>query len=136
MSFTYLRTGKRWFPMAPPADGERFAVEVRSEGDVLVFTLTGELDHDTAEPLRDSLTAAVDGGARRLLVDFSGLRFCDSTGLNVLLHSRLSLREEGGSIALAGLRPPVARMFRITGADGIFPVHPDVAHALAEPRHA
>ncbi|WP_030761820.1 STAS domain-containing protein [Streptomyces sp. NRRL F-2664] len=122
--------------MAPPADGDRFAVEVRSEGDILVLALTGELDHDTAEPLRAALTAGVEGGARRLLVDFSELRFCDSTGLNVLLHSRLAAREAGGTIELAGLRPPVARMFRITGADGIFAVHPDLAHALAEPRHA
>lgn len=122
--------------MASPPDGGRFAVDVRAVDDVVVLALSGELDHDTAEPLRAALDAALSGGARRLLVDFSGVRFCDSTGLNVLLHSRLAVREVGGRLELAGLRRPVARMFRITGADEIFPVHTDVAHALADPRHA
>ncbi|MEU6314500.1 STAS domain-containing protein [Streptomyces sp. NPDC047014] len=119
------------------SEGDRFAVDVRPVDDeVVVLALAGELDHDTAGPLRAALTAALTGGARRLLVDFTELRFCDSTGLNVLLHSRIEAQESGGSVALTGLRQPVARMFRITGADAIFPVYPDVAQALAEPRHA
>lgn len=105
-------------------------------GDVVVLVLTGELDHDTVEPLSAALGAVLTDGAPRLVVDFSELQFCDSTGLNVLLHSRLAVQEAGGSLELAGLRRPVARMFHITGADEIFRVYPDVAHALAEQRHA
>ncbi|MEU6211582.1 STAS domain-containing protein [Streptomyces sp. NPDC047023] len=123
--------------MTSSAEGDRFAVDVRPAGEgVVVLALAGELDHDTAEPLRAALTAAIGSGVHRLLVDFTELRFCDSTGLNVLLHSRLDVQAAGGSIALVGLRQPVARMFRITGADAIFPVYPEVAQALAEPRHA
>ncbi|MFD6972452.1 STAS domain-containing protein [Streptomyces sp. NPDC059979] len=118
--------------MVSPADGRRFTVDVRPMGDAVVLALAGELDHDTAEPLSAALGAALTDGVPRLVVDFSELLFCDSTGLNVLLHSRLAVQEAGGTLELAGLRRPVARMFRITGADEIFRVHPDVAHALAE----
>ncbi|MGP3689511.1 STAS domain-containing protein [Streptomyces sp. IBSNAI002] len=115
--------------MVPEADNERFTVAVQHVDGAVVIELAGELDHDTAQPLREALDAAVVRGGR-LLVDLTGLGFCDSTGLNVLLHSRLSALEAGGSVELAGLRGSVARMFRITGADGIFPVYADVAQAL------
>ncbi|MEU9026809.1 STAS domain-containing protein [Streptomyces sp. NPDC048383] len=113
-------------------DNGRFTVAVRAVDGAVVLTLAGELDHDTAAPLKDALeTAAASGG--RLLVDMAGLEFCDSTGLNALLHSRITVQEAGGTLELAGLGGPVARMFRITGADGVFPVHADVTRALEQP---
>ncbi|MFF3212919.1 STAS domain-containing protein [Streptomyces sp. NPDC002886] len=119
----------------PSANDDRLAVDVRPLGGATVLTLAGELDHDTAEPLRAALEAARAGGGRRLLIDLSRLAFCDSTGLNVLLHGRLTAREAGGSLELIGLHRPVARMFHVTGADGLFPQHPDVEAALASHRH-
>ncbi|WP_190344545.1 STAS domain-containing protein [Streptomyces venezuelae] len=99
-----------------------------------VLALSGELDHDTAAPLREVLEAVLgeagpDGG--RLLVDCARLRFCDSTGLNLLLRARQTAEDSGGVLELAGLQRPVARMFAITGADGVFTVHRDLAAAFA-----
>ena len=93
--------------MIPGADNERFSVAVQTVDGAVVLELSGELDHDTAQPLREALDAAVTQGGR-LVVDLSGLGFCDSTGLNVLLHSRLSAQEAGGSLELTGLRGSVA----------------------------
>ncbi|MEV0987957.1 STAS domain-containing protein [Streptomyces sp. NPDC049949] len=115
--------------------GERFTVEATSLPEATVLVTKGELDHDTAEPLRQALDSVWrDGG--RLLVDLSRLDFCDSTGLNLLLSGRLAVREAGGSLELIGLHPPVSRMFQITGADRLFPVHTDLDAALAHPRSA
>ncbi|MFD7031646.1 STAS domain-containing protein [Streptomyces sp. NPDC059917] len=111
---------------------ERFSVEATHVEGAVVLTLSGELDHDTAGPLRAALEAALSGdGGSRLLIDCAGLGFCDSTGLNALLRARLAARETGARLELAGLRQPVARMFRTTGADGVFRVHDDLAAALA-----
>ncbi|MFE6847703.1 STAS domain-containing protein [Streptomyces sp. NPDC057686] len=119
----------------PTTSGERFTVEAQSLPGATVLVTAGELDHDTAEPLRHALDAAWrDGG--RLLVDLSRLDFCDSTGLNLLLSGRLAVQEAGGSLELIGLHPPVARMFHITGADRLFRVHPDMEAALDQPRRA
>ncbi|MFE2164011.1 STAS domain-containing protein [Streptomyces sp. NPDC059447] len=121
--------------MLSTAEGGRFTVEVRHVPGATVLRLAGELDHDTAEPLRDALGAVpVEDGAR-VLVDFSDVDFCDSTGLNILLHARLTAEQAGARIELVGLRQPVRRMFRITGADEIFPVYADVAEALAGRPH-
>ncbi|MBM9621191.1 STAS domain-containing protein [Streptomyces zhihengii] len=110
----------------------RLQVEVRTEGRSEIVRPAGELDHHTAELLRVPLEEAVDRGRVRLVVDCSQLDFCDSTGLNVLLGARLKAEAGGGGVHLAGMRPVVARVFEITGAEAVFTVHGTLEDALAD----
>ncbi|RFU83779.1 anti-sigma factor antagonist [Streptomyces triticagri] len=110
----------------------RLQVEVRREGPSAVVTPVGELDHHTAELLREPLETAVEQGLSRLVVDCSRLEFCDSTGLNVLLGARLKAEAAGGGVHLAGMQPVVARVFEITGAEAVFVVHPTLEAALSD----
>lgn len=112
------------------ANRGRLHVEVRTEGRSEVVTPVGELDHHTADLLREPLEHAVEQGRVRLVVDCSGLEFCDSTGLNVLLGARLKAEAAGGGVHLAGMLPMVARVFEITGAEAVFTVHDSLEAAL------
>ncbi|MFE4308653.1 STAS domain-containing protein [Streptomyces sp. NPDC056891] len=112
---------------APPA---RLRVEVRTVDRTELLAPVGELDHYTAELLRSPLDQALDAGRSRLVVDCSGLEFCDSTGLNVLLGARLRADAAGGGVHLVGMRPAVARVFHITGAEAVFTVHETLTTAL------
>ncbi|QNE76935.1 anti-sigma factor antagonist [Streptomyces finlayi] len=112
------------------ANRGRLQVEVRTEGRSEVVTPVGELDHHTADLLREPLENAVEQGRVRLVVDCSQLEFCDSTGLNVLLGARLSAEAAGGGVHLAGMPPVVARVFEITGAEAVFTVHASLEDAL------
>ncbi|EFL25564.1 MULTISPECIES: STAS domain-containing protein [Streptomyces] len=118
--------------MVGSASKGRLQVEVRHHGASAVVTPTGELDHHTAEVLREPLEQCVEGGRVRLVVDCSHLEFCDSTGLNVLLGARLKAEAEGGAVHLAGMQPVVARVFEITGAEAVFTVHESLDAALVE----
>ncbi|KUJ66708.1 metal ABC transporter substrate-binding protein [Streptomyces albus subsp. albus] len=110
----------------------RLQVDVRHHGASAVVTPAGELDHHTAELLREPLEKSVEEGRVRLVVDCSQLDFCDSTGLNVLLGARLKAEAQGGGVHLAAMRPAVARVFEITGAEAVFTVHDTLAAALQE----
>ncbi|MEV6313974.1 STAS domain-containing protein [Streptomyces sp. NPDC051776] len=110
----------------------RLQVEVRHQGSSAVVTPAGELDHHTAELLREPLEGCVDQGRPRLVVDCSRLEFCDSTGLNVLLGARLKAEAAGGGVHLVGMLPVVARVFEITGAEAVFTVHDTLDEALAD----
>jgi anti-anti-sigma factor len=114
------------------AQSGRLLVEVREEGSNAVVTPAGELDHHTADLLREPLEGLLSKGISKLVVDCTRLEFCDSTGLNVLLGARLKAESAGGVVRLAGMRPVVARVFEITGADAVFSVHDTVESALAE----
>lgn len=111
----------------------RLTVDVRHHGESAVIAPRGELDHHTADMLRASLDGCVDEGGKRLVVDCSGLEFCDSTGLNVLLGARLKAEAVGGAVHLAAMSPLVARVFEITGAGAVFTLHESLADALASP---
>ena len=62
---------------------------------VLVLTVFGELDIATAPELRTRLTAAIETGVSRLVVDLRSLWFMDSVALAALLHARARLGDEG-----------------------------------------
>ncbi|MFJ4826158.1 STAS domain-containing protein [Streptomyces bacillaris] len=112
------------------ANRGRLQVEARTEGHSEVVTPVGELDHHTADLLREPLESAVEQGRSRLVVDCSRLDFCDSTGLNVLLGARLKAEAAGGGVHLTGMLPVVARVFEITGAEAVFTVHATLEDAL------
>ncbi|MFD9128190.1 STAS domain-containing protein [Kitasatospora sp. NPDC059571] len=91
----------------------------------------GELDHDSADPMREALAEALREPSATVVVDCSGLSFCDSTGLNLLLRTRLAAESAGSRMVLAEPSPMVARMLEITGAGGVFEVYGTVAEATA-----
>lgn len=95
------------------------------------MTPAGELDHHTADLLREPLEGCLEKGYARLVIDCSRLEFCDSTGLNVLLGARLKAEAAGGGVHLAAMQPVVARVFEITGAEAVFTVHDTLEAALS-----
>ncbi|MEU9140632.1 STAS domain-containing protein [Streptomyces sp. NPDC048404] len=113
------------------AQSGRLLVEVREEGTSAVVTPAGELDHHTADLLREPLERCLEKGYARLIIDCSRLEFCDSTGLNVLLGARLKAEAAGGGVHLAAMQPVVARVFEITGAEAVFTVHDTLEAALS-----
>ncbi|WP_243638895.1 STAS domain-containing protein [Streptacidiphilus pinicola] len=122
-------SSQSWEPGA--IAGERFSVTETVGPGAAVLRLVGELDHDTAPLLRTALRRCDDAGAGRILVDFTSLGFCDSTGLNLLLEARGRAAARGAEVVLVGLPPGVARVFEITGAAALFPRYPTVDEARA-----
>ena len=77
----------------------------------------GELDLATAPKLCSALDAARAHRVKRLVVDLTGVDFCDSTGLRALMGASRELRVSGGRLAIACLPGgPVARLFELVGA--------------------
>ncbi|GAA2250473.1 MULTISPECIES: STAS domain-containing protein [Kitasatospora] len=118
---------------AHPTETGELTVSARPWVYGIVLTLEGELDHDSAGPLREALDEALRQSPEQLVVDCSGLAFCDSTGLNLLLRARLTAEAAGGRIVLTGPSPIVARMLEITGAQDVFQVFATVEQVTAAP---
>lgn len=98
-------------------------VSSQSQGNQAIVTVSGEIDLYTAPRLQGELTAVLGGGRPvRIVVDMSGVEFCDSTGMNVLLAAMKRAREHGGGLDLASLRPAVRKILQVTGLDSVFTV--------------
>jgi anti-sigma B factor antagonist len=64
-----------------------------------------------------------------VVLDLSNVRFVDSTGVGAVVSV---LKIMGGSkqLVLAGLNETVQQLFKLTRMDKVFPIFPDVQHAL------
>jgi anti-anti-sigma factor len=78
-------------------------ITVNDHPAVTVVAVAGELDIATGGLLRGMLKQLVSDGRIRLVVDTSGLRFCDSTGLEVLLDGLDDSVRAGGTLHLTGV---------------------------------
>ncbi|MGE5287334.1 MAG: STAS domain-containing protein [Micromonosporaceae bacterium] len=103
-------------------------VSTQSLGDRVVVIASGEIDLYTAPRLQDELADALAGDrAVQVLVDMSGVEFCDSTGMNVLLAAMRRASEHGGRLSLSGLQPAVRKILQVTGLDSVFTVLDDAS---------
>jgi anti-sigma B factor antagonist len=100
----------------------------RVQGAHAVVSVHGEIDLYTAPRLHAALDRVLAaGGPVRVTVDLTGVEFCDSTGVNVLLAAHHRARDSGGDLELAGLRPPITKILQVTGLDSVFRVVRDPA---------
>jgi anti-sigma B factor antagonist len=95
------------------------------------MSVQGEIDLYTVPKLqRELATVLATGDPVRLIVDLSGVDFCDSTGVNVLLAAHRQAREKGGDLELAAPRPAVRKILQVTGLETVFTVTDNPAHAI------
>jgi anti-sigma B factor antagonist len=106
------------------------ATVVRRYGAVAVVAIGGEIDVQTAGRLRADLLRLADSGHIHLVVDFGAVSFCDAAGLGALVAVGNRLREKGGTLCLAGVRPAQRRILRITRLDALFPTYDTVDEAF------
>lgn len=100
-------------------------------GPATVATVTGEIDPHTAPGLRTRALELIEQGHHHLILDLSGVGFCDSTGLSALIGIWHGAQEAGGSLALAAVPGRLMRMLTLTGVDNLLPHYPSTADALS-----
>jgi anti-sigma B factor antagonist len=88
---------------------------------------------DYAEAVREQLRAVVAGGARRVLVDLSGVDEIDSRGLGALVSLVRLAQERGGAVRFFSARPSVYALFELTRLHRLLDLYPNQALALSQP---
>lgn len=105
-------------------------ITINETGGVSVLNFQGKLDTTTTPDAESQVNAIIDGGATKLLVNFSELDYISSTGLRLLLASAKKLKASGGSIRVCGCNPTVKEVFEISGFVTILGVFDSEKEAL------
>ncbi|MGW7236635.1 STAS domain-containing protein [Streptomyces sp. NPDC054804] len=100
-------------------------ITVRGAATGPVLEIFGELDYFTAGELRGLISTITLRPGQRLVLDLSGMEFCDSSGLGALIAAHNHAHAAQADMALAAVPAHTLRALRIVGLDQIFPVHPD-----------
>lgn len=106
-----------------------FSLNAKETDGYDIVEVTGELDVYTAPVLEEALGDLVDEGKIRVIVDLTGVSFMDSTGLGLLIKALKWTREKQGSLAVVANTEKILKVFRITGLDGVIPLHESVSDA-------
>lgn len=103
----------------------------QSADDITTVTVEGQLIVANRQDLKQVVQDALDGGARKLLLDFTPTAYIDSSGLGALVSINKKVREVGGSLRLAGLNEDLRSLFELTKLDSLFAISETAAEALA-----
>jgi anti-sigma B factor antagonist len=89
------------------------------------------LDAATAQRIGQQLYDLVESkDRRRVVLDLADVRFLSSRALGVLLTLRRKADAAGASVVLAGVRPDLTKIFKITKLDEMFEFFADRAAAI------
>lgn len=100
-----------------------------------VMTLTGELDAANANALKKAGRAAIHAGPNDLLIDFSSVAFCDSTGLSALVHLHQLAKAHGRVMRVVNANGIITRAFFVTGLLDLLTGPELPSGELIEPAH-
>jgi anti-anti-sigma factor len=125
-------------PTAPRTGGDQVMsgdsrLLVQGIGDVTIvnFIDASILDMAHIQKVADELYSLVDEKDRRKIVlDFSAVRFLSSQMLGVLLTLQKKLQALKGKMAFCGIKPELKKVFQITALDKLFEFYPDETKAL------
>jgi len=88
-------------------------------GGVATLRIVGELDAITAPDLRPFVDALVAERHPRVVVDVSGLRLIDSSGVGAVVFLYKKAKEYGGVVTVQGLCEQPAAIFKLLRLDRI-----------------
>ncbi|NDV20763.1 anti-sigma factor antagonist [Pseudodesulfovibrio sp. JC047] len=102
-----------------------------TENGVTILTIDGNLDAEGTQAMEEKVVALLEGGETKLLFDFTGLDYINSSGLRVLVLAYQRLKKTSGSVAICGVKDYIQEVFEVSGYDRIFPLYGARADALA-----
>ncbi|MGA2592345.1 MAG: STAS domain-containing protein [Bryobacteraceae bacterium] len=91
-----------------------------------VMVLVGVLNAETAFQFRDSVR---QNESAMLVIDMSGVRYVDSSGLGVLIGTYVSFERNCRRLLLAGLNDRTWDLFRTCRIEDVFTRYPTAADA-------
>ena len=93
--------------------------------------MRGELDHHSAEEVRNRIDDRLDrDGLNKLIMDFSGVSFMDSSGIGVVIGRYKKLDLKNGSMCIVGANDLVKRVFELSGLFKIVKLYNSVEEAI------
>ena len=93
-------------------------------GKTLTVYLDGEIDHCASEGLREDIeTELKSRPISRLVLDFSHVRFMDSSGIGMIIGRYKTMKALGGEVTAQGLYPPVDKLFHLAGLHRIIAIN-------------
>jgi stage II sporulation protein AA (anti-sigma F factor antagonist) len=93
-------------------------VLIEAEGKTVTVFLAGDLDHSNAKEIREDIDCAIERNSpERLVLDFSGLEFMDSSGIGLIMGRYKKCEPLGCKITVSGAKGTIKKVIKIAGIE-------------------
>ena len=94
------------------------AVTLEVTNEEITAYLSGGIDHHSAVELRRRIDESVlSGTPERLILDFSGVTFMDSSGIGLIMGRWRLMQEQGGHLLVQGVPRSLRKVMKVSGLD-------------------
>jgi len=101
-----------------------------SAKDVFLAELSGSIDASTVNKFRADLEKARKQGIKKLVLDVSGIKYVNSTGLGILVKYADAFRSAGGGLILLKVPPKMKIVIEMLGLHEFFDMYSTPREAL------
>lgn len=108
---------------------EALKVASRTVGDVAILSFAGDFDA-ASDPSSIEDVDALIAECKRVIFNFSGLTFVNSSALGYLLKTVRALRDRGGELVFSEPAKCFWNILEVYGVGQVFAVYPDDQAAL------
>lgn len=93
------------------------------KGSILTIRIPEELDHHSAEKIREGSERILEGQRiREVIFDFGDTRFMDSSGIGMIMGRYRSMNQMGGSVRAVHVKERVAKILQLSGIYKVIPI--------------
>ena len=97
----------------------------------IIKTSAEKLDSNISPTLKSELVLMNADGVRNIIIDLSGTRYCDSSGLSAILVANRLCKNSGGSLVITGLQENVLKLITISQLDSILSIATNVDEGVS-----
>ena len=97
---------------------------------IYILDIQGEINAAAETPLTDAWNSATAGGAKLVLLNFSGLEYMNSSGIGLLVTMLIRAKRQNQRLAAFGLSDHYRQIFELTRLNEAISIYPGEAEAL------
>jgi anti-sigma B factor antagonist len=108
-----------------------FDYKSSAKNGINMYQLSGELiDRNQALTMLSEIDNVISKGENKILLDLAGLKYINSSGLNIFINILTKSRKAGGEVAICCVNKKITELLVITKLNSVFNVCESPAEAL------
>ncbi len=84
----------------------------------IIARISGEIDHHSAKEIRETIDSATERTSpKKLILDFYGVTFMDSSGIGLVMGRYKLIHALGGELEVTNVSSHIKKVMKISGLD-------------------
>ena len=109
----------------------RMQLKFSNRGNTLVIGIQGDLDHHSAEYMRQKVDPQlIKSSTKNVVFDFEKVNFMDSSGIGVLMGRYKNILKINGKVAIVNVNDVTRRLLEMSGILKLIPMYGGIHEAM------